>query len=168
MITLYRSHLKRLRAVFARGLGSSARHSQTPVQVNDELAQRSITLLSGETCFAPTSKACLKGWNATEQSTAGEPGVSRGRSTDPFDANEDGNDRTIKKEEPSINSVRGNPSSFEETTGSLSRPGRTALARIEKPALSLLSEWLLEAVVGASNSEPALRTPLVPRTQILR
>ncbi len=32
MITLTRSHLKRLRAVFARGLGSSARHSQTPVQ----------------------------------------------------------------------------------------------------------------------------------------
>ncbi len=32
MITLYRSHLKRLRAVFARGLGSSARNPQTPVQ----------------------------------------------------------------------------------------------------------------------------------------
>jgi hypothetical protein len=43
----------------------------------------------------------------------------------------------MKKEEPLIGSVRGNPSSLEETIGSLSRPGRTALARIEKPALSL-------------------------------
>ena len=74
----------------------------------------------------------------------------------------------MKKEEPSINSVRGDPSSCEETTGSLSRPGRTALPRIEKPALSLLSESLIEAVVGVSNSEPALLTPLVTRTQILR
>jgi hypothetical protein len=74
----------------------------------------------------------------------------------------------MKKEEPSIISVRGNPSSYEETTGSLSRPGRTALARIEKPALSLLSESLKEAVVGVSNSEPALLALLVPRTQILR
>ena len=70
----------------------------------------------------------------------------------------------MKKEEPLINSVRGNPSSLEETTGSLSRPGRTALARIEKPALSLLPESQMEAVVGASNIEPALLTPLVPRT----
>ena len=69
---------------------TSRSRSQTPVQVNGELAQRSITLLSGETCqtaressFAPASKACLKGWNATEQSAAGEAGVSRGRSTDP-------------------------------------------------------------------------------------
>ena len=69
---------------------TSRSRSQTPVQVNDELAQRSITLLSGETCqaacvspFAPTSKACLKGWNVAEQSTAGEAGVSRGRTTDP-------------------------------------------------------------------------------------
>ena len=74
----------------------------------------------------------------------------------------------MKKEEPLIISVRGNPSSYEETPGSLSRPGCTALARIEKPALSLLSESLIEAVVGVSNSEPALLTPLVPRTQILR
>ncbi len=69
---------------------TSRSRSQTPVQVNNELAQRSITLLSGETCqaacepsFASTSKACLKGWNVAEQSTAGEAGVSRGRSTDP-------------------------------------------------------------------------------------
>ena len=40
------------------------------------------------------------------------------------------------KEEPSTGSTRGNPSSSEETTGSLSRPGRTAAASIEKPALS--------------------------------
>ena len=30
------------------------------------------------------------------------------------------------KEEPSLSSTRGNPSSSEETTGSLSRPGRSA------------------------------------------
>jgi hypothetical protein len=49
---------------------TSQSRSQTPAQVNGELAQRSITLLSGETCqvacelpFAPASKACLKGWN---------------------------------------------------------------------------------------------------------
>ena len=69
---------------------TSRSRSQTPVQVNGELAQRSITLLSGETCqaaceppFAPASKACLKGWNIAEQSTMGEAGVSRGRSTGP-------------------------------------------------------------------------------------
>ena len=62
---------------------TSRSRSQTPAQVNDELAQRSITLLSGETCSAPASKACLKGWNIAEQFTMGEAGVSRGRSTDP-------------------------------------------------------------------------------------
>ena len=76
---------------------TSQSRSQTPVQAgtdaqrwSGELAQRSITLLSGETCqaacepsFAPASKACLKGWNVAEQSTAGEAGISRGRSTDP-------------------------------------------------------------------------------------
>jgi hypothetical protein len=62
----------------------------------------------------------------------------------------------MKKEEPSIGSVRGNPSSLEETTGSLSRPGLTAAALIEKPALSLIFEFLREAVVDASNIEPAL------------
>jgi hypothetical protein len=60
----------------------------------------------------------------------------------------------MKKEEPSINSVRENPSSHEETIGSLSRPGRTALARIEKPALSLNREFPTEPVVDASNIEP--------------
>ena len=62
----------------------------------------------------------------------------------------------MKKEEPLICSVRGNPSSLEETTGSLSRPGRTAAAQIEKPALSLIFEFLMKAVVDASNTEPAL------------
>ena len=68
----------------------SRSRSQSVVSVNGELVQRKITLLSGETCqaaceppFAPASKACLKGGNAGEQSTAGEAGVSRGRSTDP-------------------------------------------------------------------------------------
>ena len=59
------------------------------------------------------------------------------------------------KEEPSIDSVRGNPSSHEETTGSLSRPGRTAAAPIEQPALSLFPEDLMEAVVDPDNMERA-------------
>ena len=62
----------------------------------------------------------------------------------------------MKKEEPSICSVRGNPSSLEENTDSLSRPERTAAAQIEKPALSLIFEFLMKAVVDASNTEPAL------------
>ncbi len=66
----------------------------------------------------------------------------------------------MKKEEPLIISVRGNPSSYEETTGSLSRPGRTALALIEKPALSLILESLREAAVDESNTEPAFLTLL--------
>jgi len=61
----------------------------------------------------------------------------------------------MKKEEPLINSVRGNRS-YLKSTGSLSRPGRTALARIEKPALSLDREFLTEPVVDAPNIEPAL------------
>jgi hypothetical protein len=70
----------------------------------------------------------------------------------------------MKKEEPSIGSVRGNPSSLEETTGSLSRPGRTAAAPIEKPALSLILEFLKAAVVDVSNTEPALLMLLGIRT----
>jgi hypothetical protein len=69
---------------------TSRSRSQLTVQVNDELVQRKITFLSGETCqtacepsFAPASKACLKDWNVAEQSTMGEAGVSRGRITDP-------------------------------------------------------------------------------------
>ena len=63
---------------------------QTTDLVNDELAQRNITLLSGETCkaaressFAPASKACLTGWNGLVQTNSGKAGVSRGRTTDP-------------------------------------------------------------------------------------
>ena len=59
------------------------------------------------------------------------------------------------KEETSLSSMRGNPSSSEETTGSLSRPGRTASALSEKPALSLFSESLMEAVVDSTNMEHA-------------
>jgi hypothetical protein len=47
----------------------------------------------------------------------------------------------MKKEEPSNCSVRGNASSLDETRGSLSRPGRTARAQFEKPALSLNFEF---------------------------
>jgi hypothetical protein len=70
----------------------------------------------------------------------------------------------MKKEEPSIYSVRGNPSSLEETTGSLSRPGRTAAAQIEKPALSQIPEFLMTAVVDESNTEPAFLMLLGSRT----
>ena len=59
------------------------------------------------------------------------------------------------KEEPSIDSLRGNPSSTEETTGSLSRPGSTAAAQVEQPALSLFPETLMEAVVDSGNMERA-------------
>ena len=59
------------------------------------------------------------------------------------------------KEESSANSLRGNPSSTEETTGSLSRPGSTVMAQVEQPALSLFPETLMEAVVDADNLETA-------------
>ena len=69
---------------------SSRSRSQTPVQVNGELAQRKITRLSGEICrggmravAAPTSKACLNHRNASAQAVAGAAEVSRGRITDP-------------------------------------------------------------------------------------
>ena len=69
---------------------TSRSRSQTPVQVNGELVQRKITLLSGEICrggmravAAPTSKACLKTRNAAAKAVAGAAEVSRGRSTDP-------------------------------------------------------------------------------------
>jgi hypothetical protein len=42
----------------------------------------------------------------------------------------------------------------EETTGSLSRPGRTATASFEKPALGQFPESLRAAAVDASNVEP--------------
>ena len=40
-----------------------------------------------------------------------------------------------------MGSMRGNHSSPEETTGLLSRPGLTAAAPIEKPALSLIPSF---------------------------
>ena len=69
---------------------TSRSRSQSVVQVNGELVQRSITRLSGEVCqaarepsFAPTSKACLKGGNVAERSAADKAELSRGHSTDP-------------------------------------------------------------------------------------
>jgi len=59
------------------------------------------------------------------------------------------------EEEPSTDSRRGNPSSTEETTGSLSRPGPTVAAQVEQPALSLFPETLMEAVVDSTNIERA-------------
>jgi RNA-directed DNA polymerase len=59
------------------------------------------------------------------------------------------------KEEPSANSLRGNPSSPEESAGSLSRPGSTAAAQVEQPALSLFPETLMAAVVETANMETA-------------
>ena len=59
------------------------------------------------------------------------------------------------KEEPSTDSLRGNPSSTEETTGSLSRPGSTVAAQVEQPALSLFPETFMEAVVNSANIERA-------------
>ena len=61
----------------------------------------------------------------------------------------------MKKQEPSIHSVRGNTSSLEETTGSLSRPGCTALAQIEKPAWSRLFEFSTAAAVDDTDVEAA-------------
>ena len=52
------------------------------------------------------------------------------------------------KEEPSTNSTRG-------SYGSLSRPGRTAAALAEQPALSLFPESLMEAVVDPANMQLA-------------
>ena len=69
------------------------------------------------------------------------------------------------KEEPSVNSSRGNPCEQvglyrsggvgSETTSSLSRPGRTVTARTERPALSLFPESLMEAAVDPTNMETA-------------
>jgi len=78
------------KAGLARRVATTQRsRSQTADLVNDELAQRSITLLSGETCrggmcavVAPASKACLKTGNELAQASSGVAGVSRGRSTD--------------------------------------------------------------------------------------
>ena len=139
--------------------------SQMVDLVNDELVQRNITLLSGETCrddmrvvAAPMSKACLKTRNELAKADSGAAGVSRGHKYRFSNSNRDGKDRTMRnKEEPSTNSLRGNHSSTEETTGSLSRPGLTATAQVEQPALSLfqMETSLMEAVVEPANIERA-------------
>ncbi|GIW83285.1 MAG: hypothetical protein KatS3mg105_5092 [Gemmatales bacterium] len=69
------------------------------------------------------------------------------------------------KEEPTANSQRGTTSGQvdlnrsggdgPETTGALSRPGSTAAARAEQPALSLFPMSLMEAVVDQANMERA-------------
>ena len=65
-----------------RRVGTTPRsRSQTTAQVKGELAQRKITFLSGETCPAPRSKACLKARNGSAQTGPGGAGVSSGRST---------------------------------------------------------------------------------------
>ena len=71
------------------------------------------------------------------------------------------------KEEPSIGSALGNPSppadrhipgrASAETTGSTVRQDGAAPASIEKPALSLFPESLMEAVVEQANVEQAWR-----------
>ena len=61
------------------------------------------------------------------------------------------------KEEPSANSLRGNPSFSKETTGSLSRPGPTAAAQAEQPALSDSIESFMERIVDEANIEAAWR-----------
>ena len=72
------------KAGVARRVSTTSRsRSQTATQVNGELVQRQITLLSGETCIAPRSKACLKARNGSAEAGPGGAGVSRGRSTDP-------------------------------------------------------------------------------------
>ncbi len=68
------------------------------------------------------------------------------------------------KEEPSTNSLRGNHSSTEETTGSLSRPGLTAAARAEQPALSSL----MDASRDAANVVAAFLTRLAVAAYHLR
>jgi hypothetical protein len=69
----------------------------------------------------------------------------------------------MKKEEPSVISSRGNPPEQadlypsggvgSETTGSLSRPGRTVTARTEQPALSRALEFLMAVAVDDSNTD---------------
>ena len=69
------------------------------------------------------------------------------------------------KEEPSIDSTSGTPSSpvdryiprcvSAETPGSIVRQDGAASPSIEKPALSLFPESLMEAVVDQANVDPA-------------
>ena len=120
---------------------TSRSRSQTPAQVNDELAQRSITFLSGETCqaaceppFASMSRACPKDGNFGEQSPMGEAGVSRGRSTASSSSTDDRKDRTLKnKDEHSLTSNRGGSPVWQ--VDSVLRPERTGSAASVLPAL---------------------------------
>jgi hypothetical protein len=83
----------------------------------------------------------------------------------------------MKKEEPSVSSSRGDPSEKvdlyrsggpnSETTGSLSRPGRTVTARTEQPALSRLFEFSTAAVVDDTNTDAARPTLLGISTSVL-
>ena len=65
------------------------------------------------------------------------------------------------EEEPLPDSPRGNPSTRwsvaddVETTGSLSRRGRTAAAPSEQPSSSLFPEMMMEAIVDAANMQRA-------------
>ena len=65
------------------------------------------------------------------------------------------------EEEPLPDSPRGNPSTRwsvaddVETTGSLSRLGRTAAAPSEQPSSSLFPEMMMEAIVDAANMQRA-------------
>ena len=69
---------------------TSRSRPQTTAQVNRELVQRNITLLSGETCtggtravVAPASRACPKTWDGPAKAAPRGAGISRGHSTDP-------------------------------------------------------------------------------------
>jgi hypothetical protein len=131
----------------ARRVGTTPRsRSQTASQVKHELARRQITFLSGEICPAPGSRACPKAWNPAVQAVVGEAEVSRGRSTDPAHPMRTGrterrrtrrSHRTARRERSPSSPTPSRAG--EETTGSLSRPGRTAAALCEKPRLGLLA-----------------------------
>jgi hypothetical protein len=131
----------------ARRVGTTPRsRSQTASQVKHELARRQITFLSGEICPAPGSRACPKAWNPPVQAVVGEAEVSRGRSTEAALPMRTGrterrrtrrSHRTVRRERSPSSPTPSRAG--EETTGSLSRPGRTAAALCEKPRLGLLA-----------------------------
>lgn len=61
---------------------SSRSRSQLVVQVKGELVQRKLMFLSGEICWVPRSKACLKARNNAAKAILHPAEVSRGRSTE--------------------------------------------------------------------------------------
>ena len=122
---------------------TSQSRSQTTVQVNDELVQRQITLLSGETCqtacvpsFAPAHQACLKAGSRRRKTTRARQEsaevvvlrIARQRSQEGPNDEEGG--------------------ALDHLGASWSRPGLTAPAPIQQPALSLISEWPTGATVA--------------------